>query len=68
MSSNSLSIVVDTDAGLDDAWGMFLLFAAQRRINVNILGITCVSGNTSVDNVCVNVLRTLEAAVKDVSF
>lgn len=66
MSSNNLSIIIDTDAGLDDAWGMFLLFAAQRRINLNILGITCVSGNTGVDNVCINVLRTLEAAGKDI--
>lgn len=66
MTSGNLSIIIDTDAGLDDAWGMFLLFAAQKRINVNILGITCVAGNTSVDNVCVNVLRTLEAAGKDI--
>lgn len=68
MTCSNLSIIIDTDAGLDDAWGMFLLFAAQKRISVNVLGITCVAGNTSVDNVCVNVLRILEAAGKDVSF
>lgn len=67
MTTDDLSIIIDTDAGLDDAWAIFLLFAAQRRINVNLLGITCVAGNTNVDNVCINVLRTLGAAGKDVS-
>lgn len=55
-------VIVDTDAGLDDAWALLLLISAKRKLNFEIAGITCVNGNTSVDNVCINILRTLDAA------
>lgn len=56
-------VLVDTDAGIDDAWAiLMLLAAAKENTSIEILGITCVSGNTDVENTCINVLRTLESS------
>jgi len=49
--------LIDCDAGVDDA-AAFLLILADKRIN--IVGITCCFGNTSVDNVVKNVSKILE--------
>ncbi|XP_061082099.1 inosine-uridine preferring nucleoside hydrolase [Conger conger] len=49
-------LLVDVDCGVDDAQAIMVALAAP---DVQVLGITCVSGNTSVDNVCRNVLRVL---------
>ncbi|XP_040895630.1 inosine-uridine preferring nucleoside hydrolase [Toxotes jaculatrix] len=49
-------VIIDTDCGIDDAQAIMMALAAP---NVQILGITCVFGNTLVDNVCQNVLRVL---------
>ncbi|XP_043928413.1 inosine-uridine preferring nucleoside hydrolase-like isoform X2 [Protopterus annectens] len=54
-------ILFDTDCGVDDAQAIMVALAAP---NVRILGITCCKGNTSVDNVCKNVLRVLEICKK----
>ncbi|MBN3310026.1 IUNH hydrolase, partial [Amia calva] len=50
-------LLVDVDCGVDDAQAIMLALADP---DVQILGITCVRGNTSVDNVCKNVLRVLK--------
>ncbi|RXN28025.1 inosine-uridine preferring nucleoside hydrolase-like protein [Labeo rohita] len=50
-------LLVDVDCGVDDAQAIMMALAAP---GVQILGITCVQGNTSVDNVCKNVLRVLK--------
>ena len=57
-------VLIDTDAGIDDCLALFLAAAAHKdpEIPFKIVGITCVNGNTDVDNVCKNVLRTLQAA------
>ena len=63
--------MIDTDAGTDDAWAIFTILAAHRdpSINIRLVGITCVHGNTDVDGVVMNVRRALNAAnVSDVSF
>lgn len=49
---------MDVDCGVDDAQAIMLVLAAP---NVKLLGITCVHGNTSVENVCKNTLRVLQA-------
>ncbi|XP_035030051.2 inosine-uridine preferring nucleoside hydrolase isoform X1 [Hippoglossus stenolepis] len=54
-------LLVDVDCGVDDAQAIMLAVAAP---NVELLGITCVHGNTTVDNVCKNVLRVLQACNK----
>ncbi|XP_073701524.1 inosine-uridine preferring nucleoside hydrolase-like isoform X1 [Garra rufa] len=50
-------LLVDVDCGVDDAQALMMALAVS---GVKILGITCVQGNTSVDNVCKNVLRVLK--------
>ena len=51
-------LLVDVDCGVDDAQAIMIALAAP---NVELLGITCVHGNTSVENVCKNTLRVLQA-------
>ncbi|XP_058471201.1 inosine-uridine preferring nucleoside hydrolase isoform X3 [Solea solea] len=54
----SKKLLVDVDCGVDDAQAIMLALAAP---NVRLLGITCVHGNTNVENVCKNTLRVLKA-------
>lgn len=54
------SIIVDCDAGIDDALALIVLLAGHTDKRVNIKAVTCVNGNTNVDNVVRNVFRTLE--------
>ncbi|XP_061698386.1 inosine-uridine preferring nucleoside hydrolase [Syngnathoides biaculeatus] len=51
-------LLVDVDCGVDDAQAIMLALAAP---NVDLLGVTCVHGNTTVENVCRNALRVLQA-------
>ncbi|XP_057708391.1 inosine-uridine preferring nucleoside hydrolase isoform X1 [Corythoichthys intestinalis] len=51
-------LLVDVDCGVDDAQAIMLALAAP---NVDLLGVTCVHGNTTVENVCRNTLRVLQA-------
>lgn len=51
-------LLVDVDCGVDDAQAIMLALAAP---NVELLGVTCVHGNTTVENVCKNTLRVLQA-------
>ena len=57
----SKKLLVDVDCGVDDAQAIMLGLAAP---NVEILGVTCVHGNTTVENVCKNTLRILQACNK----
>ncbi|XP_028846968.1 inosine-uridine preferring nucleoside hydrolase isoform X2 [Denticeps clupeoides] len=50
-------LLLDVDCGVDDAQAIMMALAAP---DVQVLGITCVKGNTSVENVCRNVLRVLQ--------
>lgn len=60
-------VIVDVDVGCDDAWALFALLKAMDcgPHICNILAITCVSGNTSVENVARNVLRVLKTVKKE---
>uniref|UniRef100_UPI0037E98459 inosine-uridine preferring nucleoside hydrolase isoform X3 n=1 Tax=Semicossyphus pulcher TaxID=241346 RepID=UPI0037E98459 len=60
-STMSKKLLVDADCGTDDAQAIMLALAAP---NVELLGITCVHGNTTVENVCKNALRVLQACNK----
>jgi pyrimidine-specific ribonucleoside hydrolase len=53
------SLILDVDTGVDDAFAV--LFAALHP-EINLLGITCVDGNTHVDQVVANTLKVLDAA------
>ena len=52
-------MILDVDTGVDDAFAV--LFAA-RHPQINLLGITCVDGNTNVNQVVANTLKVLDAA------
>ena len=52
-------MILDVDTGVDDAFA--LLFAAMHP-GINLLGVTCVDGNTNVDQVISNTLKVLDAA------
>ncbi|XP_046403864.1 uncharacterized protein C1683.06c-like [Ischnura elegans] len=54
-------VMVDVDAGSDDAHALLMLLAADKREEIKLMGVTCVNGNTSLKNVCINVLRILRS-------
>ena len=57
---------VDMDTGTDDAQALMIALASP---NVEVLGISCCHGNTSIDNACKNTLRVLWMCGRlDVSF
>lgn len=58
-------VIVDVDVGCDDAWALFVLLKAMDCGLCHILAITCVNGNTTVDNVARNVLRVLQTVGKE---
>lgn len=49
-------VIIDTDCGIDDAQALMMALAAP---NIEVVGITCVFGNTAVEKVCQNVLLVL---------
>lgn len=53
----SLNLIIDTDAGVDDAQALLLAMAAP---DVSIAAITCVTGNVDVDRVVANVALTAQ--------
>lgn len=58
----SKPILLDVDAGVDDALAILLALASPE---VDVIGITTVSGNAHVDNCTRNVLRILSFVEKD---
>lgn len=57
---NTTRVIVDCDAGIDDALALFLLLTAHKEERLNVEAVTCVFGNTTVNNVVKNVYRVLE--------
>ncbi|XP_044728304.1 uridine nucleosidase 1-like isoform X2 [Chrysoperla carnea] len=57
-------IIIDTDAGADDALAILtsIQFLRKELNDTEIIGITCAHGNTELDNVKINVLKTLKVA------
>ena len=50
------NVIIDCDTGLDDALALLL---ALRSPEFNVLGITCVNGNVSLDKVVANTLKVV---------
>jgi inosine-uridine nucleoside N-ribohydrolase len=55
----SRKIIIDTDAGLDDAQAILMALASD---DVEVVAITTVMGNTGAHQVAKNVLRILKLA------
>lgn len=53
------NLILDVDTGVDDA---FAIMFAARHPEINLLGITCVDGNTNLPQVVKNTLKVLDAA------
>ncbi|XP_060579042.1 nucleoside hydrolase-like isoform X1 [Ruditapes philippinarum] len=57
MSATRRKLLIDTDAGVDDAQAILMALQAP---DVDVIGITCVMGNADVEQVGLNVLRILK--------
>ncbi|KAG7258115.1 hypothetical protein CRUP_026715 [Coryphaenoides rupestris] len=57
----SRKVPVDGDRGVDDGQAVTM---APGAPGVRVLGIACVHGNTTVENVCGNTLRVLKVCNK----
>jgi len=53
------TFILDVDTGVDDAFA--ILFAA-RHPEINLIGVTCVDGNTNLKQVVINTLKVLDAS------
>lgn len=61
MTGNKL--IIDCDGGIDDAVALIILIAAHKQKKIEIEAITCVNGNTIIENVIKNVFRILDACL-----
>ncbi|XP_053381444.1 pyrimidine-specific ribonucleoside hydrolase RihA-like isoform X2 [Mercenaria mercenaria] len=61
MSVKRKKLLIDTDAGVDDAQAILI---ALQDPDVDVIGITCVMGNADAKQVGLNVLRILKVADK----
>ena len=57
-------VIIDCDPGIDDTMALFMAIAAHNKGELEIMAITLVSGNTSLDNCARNVTRVLETTNK----
>jgi inosine-uridine nucleoside N-ribohydrolase len=55
----TINIILDVGTGVDDA---FAILYATRNSEIKVLGITCVDGNTGLEQVCKNTLQVLDMA------
>lgn len=54
-------VIIDTDAGADDAAAIFMALNKEKdNSSFKVIAITCVHGNTAVENVVVNVFKILQ--------
>ena len=60
-SCEAEKLIIDTDAGVDDAFAIAMLLRAEalKKTNNKVVAITCVHGNAREEDVELNVLKTL---------
>jgi len=59
-------VIIDTDAGGDDSQAIILAISEAKRTGKIIIGITCVDGNASLDDVATNVLICVSICDSDI--
>jgi pyrimidine-specific ribonucleoside hydrolase len=57
--TRAIPVILDVDTGVDDAMA---LLAAVTHPGLDLLGVSCVTGNASLDHVVDNTLRVLQVA------
>ncbi|XP_028396688.1 probable uridine nucleosidase 2 [Dendronephthya gigantea] len=60
--ANKVKVIIDTDCGVDDAQAILIMLSKEFSDRIDVVGITCCSGNVLVDQVVINVLKVLTAA------
>jgi inosine-uridine nucleoside N-ribohydrolase len=60
MANEKRPVIIDCDPGSDDAWALVALLKAEPIKDYKILGITCCSGNTTIDQTTLNALASLK--------
>ena len=55
-------LIIDCDAGIDDASALLMALEAHKAGEIEVLALTAVYGNTDLDCVLTNILRTLDVA------
>lgn len=58
-SSTALPVILDVDTGVDDA---LAILAAVKHPGIDLIGVSCVTGNASLERVVENTLRVLDVA------
>lgn len=58
-NANKKFVIIDTDMGTDDAWALLMLAKADFLENIKILAITCVAGNTALEDAIKNTYHIL---------
>ena len=62
MDNGKEKVVIDTDCGVDDAQALLMCLSKEFSDRVEVIGITCCSGNVLVGQVLINVLKVLTVA------
>ncbi len=62
MANKKEKVIIDTDCGVDDAQAILIALSKEFSDRIEVIGITCCSGNVQVDLVLINVLKVLTAA------
>lgn len=60
-------MIIDTDAGVDDAMALLLAFDYHKKGLIEVLAVVCSYGNAFVDQVIKNVLITRRVAGTEVT-
>ena len=60
--TSKAKVIIDTDCGVDDAQAILIALSEEFSDRIDVVGITCCSGNVLVDQVAINVLKVLAAA------
>ena len=56
-NSSGNKVIIDTDAGVDDAQALMIALTQHKLQKINVLGITTVTGNVKLQRVIQNVAR-----------
>jgi inosine-uridine nucleoside N-ribohydrolase len=57
-----MKVLIDCDTGSDDAFAIYTLIKAEEKFSYKVVAITCVDGNTTIENSALNSLMVLQIA------